>query len=466
VKSWQIYPGEKMLGKQLDNHQQQFLCMGLREMLNPADALYKLAEAFPWAEVEREFGSFYAAMGRPAKRIRLMVSLLLLKQMYDLSDERVVEEWVRNPYYQFFSGEQVFQWKFPCEPSDLVHFRKRLGDKGIQKLFQYSVELHGKAAEEKVVIADTTVQEKNITFPTDVKLYRKVVEYCWRVADQEGLALRQRYTRVVRKLLIRQRFRKHRKQYQQAMRAERRLRTVAGCLLREIIRKVPEKRFGLYAAQIEVCDQILSQRKKDQNKIYSLHEPEVYCVAKGKEHKAYEFGSKVSLLWTKRSGIIVGAISLRENEYDGHTVEAALKQYEGMHADCKSSEQEDWELTEIIADRGYRGPRQYGNTLITIPRPLEKGRSPYEVRKIRDKFRRRAGIEPVIGHLKSDYGLDRNFLKGLVGDQLNVMLSAAAFNLRKWLRKVLFVLSGEWFWELYTDENRQAKEILAWKATF
>lgn len=455
-----------MIGMQPDKHQQQFLCMELREMLNPADALFKLAEAFPWDKVERAFGSFYAVMGRPAKPIRLMVSLLLLKQMYDLSDERVVEEWVRNPYYQFFSGEQVFQWKFPCEPSDLVHFRKRLGEAGVQKLFQYSVEMHGQAAEEKVVIADTTVQEKNITFPTDVKLYRKVVEYCWRVADQEGLELRQRYTRIVKKLLITQRFRKHRKQYKLALRAERRLRTVAGCLLREIIRKVPERRFSQYASRIEVCDQILSQRKQDQHKVYSLHEPEVYCIAKGKEHRAYEFGSKVSFLWTKRSGIIVGALSFKENEYDGHTVGAAIKQYQEMRADGERKESRVEGLVEVIADRGYQGPRQYDDTMITIPRPGEKGRSHYEIQKLRAKFRRRAGIEPVIGHLKSDCGLDRNYLKGLVGDQVNVMLAAAAFNLRKWLRKVLFVLSGEWFWELYTENKTQARGILAWKVTF
>lgn len=455
-----------MIGKQPDGSQQQFLCSTLREMLNSEHALYRLAEAFPWSKVDEEFGELYAVMGRPAKPIRLMVSLLLLKQMYDLSDEAVVEEWVQNPYYQFLSGEQVFQWKFPCEPSDLVHFRHRLGEAGVEKLFQYSVELHGKAAEEKVVIADTTVQEKNITFPTDVKLYRKVVEYCWRVAEQEGFALRQRYTRIVKRQLLLQRFRKHRKQYKQALRAERKLRTIAGCLLREIIRKVPEKRFSLYAGQIEVSDRILSQGKNDQHKIYSLHEPEVYCVAKGKDHRAYEFGSKSALLWTKRSGIIVGAISLKENEYDGHTLTAAIKQWRGMRANDRWGDGEVPELTELIADRGYRGPKQFENTMITIPRPMEKGRSAYEIRKIREKFRRRAGIEPVIGHLKSDYGLDRNFLKGTVGDQLNVMLSAAAYNLRKWMRKVLFVLSGEWFWELYTEKNVQDRGILAWKVSF
>jgi transposase, IS5 family len=407
--------------------QEQFLFPGLEGMLNPKHGLYKLANTYPWEKLEADLTKHYSGTGRPAKTIRRMSALLLLKQMYGLGDETIVEEWVQNPYYQYFSGETEFQWTFPCDPSDLVHFRKRIGEEGVKKIFQYSVEIHGKEAEETVVIADTTVQEKNITFPTDVKLYKRIIEYCWRIADEEDLTLRQRYSRKVKGWMILQRFRNHPKNYRKALKAERKLKTIAGRLARELVRKVPEERFTQYAGDLEVCFSILQQKKNDANKIYSVHEPDVYCVSKGKEHKKYEFGNKASFLKTQRSGIIVGALSIPENDYDGHTLEPALNQYRELFGK---------ELREAIVDRGYKGKSQIGETVISMPKPYDKKHFSYgQLSRIRKKFRSRSAIEPVIGHLKSDCGLGRNYLKGRIGDTLNVFLAAAAFNLRKWVRK-------------------------------
>jgi len=424
--------------------QQQFLFQGLEGMLNPQHPLFKLANTYPWAKLEADFAQYYSEMGRPAKTVRRMCALLLLKQMYGLGDETIVEEWIQNPYYQYFSGETEFQWEFPCDPSDLVHFRKRIGEEGVKKVFAYSVAIHGKAAQEAVVIADTTVQEKNITFPTDVKLYRRIVEHCWRIADREGIILRQRYSRKVKEWMYAQRFRNQAKNYRKALKAQRKLKTIAGRLTRDVSRKLPARRKSLYASELEICFAILRQKKSDTDKIYSVHEPDVYCMSKGKEHKKYEFGNKVSFLKTQKSGIIVGALSLAKNDYDGHTLKPALAQYAELY---------ERNPAEVIADRGYKGKKKIGETIISIPRPRDrKEMSYYKLEKIRKKFRSRSAIEPVIGHVKSDCGLGRNYLKGVIGDTINALLAAAAFNLRKWLRKAR-ALFASFCWALLMAMN-------------
>ena len=415
-----------MKGKSPDHSQQNFLYQGLKELLNPKEPLYQLSEKIVWEEIEKAFTKYYVDFGRPAKPVRLMVSLMLLKQIYNLGDETVIAQWVQNPYWQYFSGEKTFQWKFPVEPSDMVHFRKRIGEEGVKKILEISISIHGKAAMEKEVVVDTTVQEKNITFPTDVKLYRRIIEQCRKIAEEEKVEQRQSYKRTVKKLLMAQRFRNHPKNKKKAIQAERKLKTIAGRLVRELERKITSELKEKYEAKLKIFNRILSQKKTDKEKIYSIHEPEVYCVSKGKEHKKYEFGSKASIVLTKKSGIIVGAYSLEKNEYDGHTLPKALEQCEQLRGVRPSL---------AIADRGYKGKTRIGETEVLIPKPPKKSISEYEKKKVRGRFRRRASIEPVIGHLKTDNRLSRNFLKGIAGDQINVMLAASAFNLKKWMRK-------------------------------
>jgi IS5 family transposase len=430
-----------MKGKSPDHSQQNFLYQGLKELLNPKEPLYQLAEKIAWEEIEKAFIKYYVDFGRPAKPVRLMVSLMLLKQMYNLGDETVIAQWVQNPYWQYFSGEKTFQWKYPVEPSDMVHFRKRVGEEGIKKILEITIFIHGKAAMEKEVVVDTTVQEKNITFPTDVKLCRRIIEQCGKIAEEEKVEQRQSYKRTVKKLQMAQRFRNHPKNKKKAIQAERKLKTIAGRLVRELERKLNTKQKEKYEGKLKIFNRILAQKKTDKEKIYSIHEPEVYCVSKGKEHKKYEFGSKASIVLTKKSGIIVGAYSLEKNEYDGHTLPKALDQCEQLRGVRPSL---------AIADRGYKGKTKIGETEILIPKPPKKSITEYEKKKVRGRFRRRASIEPVIGHLKTDNRLSRNFLKGIVGDQINVMLAASAFNLKKWMRKaetsfVSFSKNVEWF---------------------
>lgn len=331
----------------------------------------------------------------------------------------------------------MFQWKFPIEPTDLVHFRKRIGKKGIEKIFKISIDLHGKKSKENEVVIDTTVQEKNITYPTDVKLHKKIIDKCVKIALKEDVELRQSYRRISKQLVIDQRGNRNKKGKTKARKSAKKLKTIAGRLTRELRRKLTKELLQRYEEEIKLFEKVLSQQKGDNNKIYSLHEPKVYCMSKGKAHKRFEFGSKVSIVLTKDSGIAVGAYNFEENIYDGHTLPEVLEQIKRLT---------EKEPKVAIVDRGYRGESKVGNTEILRPKRPKKKATAYEKTKARKRFRRRAAIEPVIGHLKQDFRLSRNFLKGTQGDMVNVLLAAAAYNLTKWMRieskKIfLFVLS-------------------------
>lgn len=408
-----------MKAKAQKSNQANFLFQDLLEQLNPKDVLLALAKRIPWETFEAEFSGLYSEAGRPAKPIRLMVGLMILKQVENLSDERVIEAWVRNPYYQAFCGERHFQWKLPCDPTDLVYFRKRIGEDGARRIFEVSVGLHGEKATEREVTVDTTVQEKNITFPTDVKLLAKVVEGCRRIATAERVQLRRSFRRELPKLL---------RQRRKTKKTTRRVRTMAGALIRDLQRKLSSAALDRHREQLKLFQRVHDQKRTDKNKIYSLHEPGVLCIAKGKEHKKYEFGAKASIVWTKSTGVIVGAMSFTRNLYDGHTLPDVLKQVEEIVG----------ARPEIgICDKGYRGKKEVDGTEILIPGRPKKADTPYERRKARGRFRRRAGIEPVIGHLKHDNRMTRNYLKGAVGDAINLFMAAAAYNFRKWMRAVV-----------------------------
>jgi IS5 family transposase len=227
--------------------------------------------------------------------------------------------------------------------------------------------------------------------------------------------------------MLAQRSRRHPKNYKKARAAQRKLKTIAGRLVREIERKLPASSLGKYAQEISLFQQVLEQKKKSTNKIYSIHEPQVYCISKGKDHKKYEYGSKASIAVTKNSGIIVGAVHFSKNIYDGHALPETLKQ---------ASELVGRRPQVAICDRGFRGKRYVDGTEIVIPKKPGKRSTAYQRQKVRKRFRRRAGIEPIIRHLKSDFRLMRNYLKGSLGDSINLMLAAAAFNFRKLMRQL------------------------------
>ncbi|NBT79808.1 MAG: IS5 family transposase [Betaproteobacteria bacterium] len=431
---------DSMKPHRTNSAQGSFLLPDLASQLDPRQALYCLATAIDWKSFEDAFGPLYSAEGRPALPIRRMVGLLILKHLQNLSDERVVDFWSLSPYAQFFCGEREMQWGLPCEASELVHFRNRIGPDGAEKIFASTIELHGEKAKE------------NITYPTDTKLAAKIVRGGVKLAKKNGVALRQSFERTVPKLLAAQRGRRHKNGAQRARKASRSLKTIAWRVVRQL-----DKGLDANAGDrrwLEVAKRVLKQKKGDSQKVYSLHEPEVYCLSKGKEHKKYEFGAKASLVVGKTHGVILGAYSLPENDYDGHTLDRALKQVERIAK---------YRPEVAIADRGYRGKSRCGETEIVTPKPPKKGATNYEKRKARQRFRRRAAIEPRIGHLKSDFRLGRNFLKGQKGDAINLLLAAAASNLSLWMRRALSAL---YYWLRFLLQNLVGHQKLAVSTPF
>ena len=178
-----------MLGKIKPNNQQNLFKTRLTDLINLRHPLVKLANELSWDTMELEFQNLYSEQGRPSIPIRKIAGLLLQEEIFKESDESVVERWIENVYWQYFTGEEFFQTKQPFDPSEFVHFRKRLKESDLEFLLSQSVALplHPKAKNEKEVQIDTTVQEKNITFPTDAKLAKKLIDNCTKIAEFEGI---------------------------------------------------------------------------------------------------------------------------------------------------------------------------------------------------------------------------------------------------------------------------------------
>ena len=346
--------------------------------------------------------------------------------LFQLSN-KINWECFENAYYQYFCGGLEFMPKQPCDASELVHFRNRIGEEGMELILAESIRVntdHDNEDHFDTAFIDSTVQEKNITYPTDAKLHKKIIKNVLKIVHDKCLPLRQSYTRTLKGIYRSQRFRNHPKNRKKALKADRQLRTIAGRLVRELERNLEGKKG--YEKMFELYYRVLSQNRKSKNKVYSLHEPDVVCLSKGKEHKQYEFGNKVSILrsW---SGLILGACSFR-NEYDGHTIEKTLEQTQRMTGR---------KVDKLAGDRGYRGIKQIGKTKILIPDVPKAKDSYYQKKKKHKLFCKRAGIEPTIGHLKTDHRLSRNFYKGVKGDAINVLLAAAAYNFKRAMRVLL-----------------------------
>lgn len=412
-----------MVGKTEKKKQRDLFRPMLIDFIDDGHELVLLADKIDWDYFEKELTEFYSQVGRPSMPIRLMVGCLLLKRIYNLGDETLVESWKMNPYMQYFCGMTHFEHKFPCDPSDFVHFRKRIGEKGVEKIFAYSVLIHGEKAQEKQVLSDTTVQENNTTFPTDAKLAKSVIDKCNALAQRTGVNQRQSYTRVS-KQLVRNTFNpKHPKRAVKARKAGRKLKTIASRLIRELERELSPEQLALHQEELNFYKQIINQKRTDKNKVYSLHKPFTSCIAKGKAHKQYEFGNKVGLMTTSKTLIITAIKAFEGNPHDSKTIEPLLNQaqHNGLALPV-----------EVVYDRGGRGQKQIGNTIISTPdnRPLKRD-TEYQKKKKRQKFRRRAAIEPVIGHLKSDFRMGQNYLHGALSPQINAFLAAAGWNFKK-----------------------------------
>lgn len=398
----------------------------LEDLLDKQHGLYQMANRLNWDYLIEAYGPYYVENnGRPGIPIRIVVGLHYLKYLEKESDESVVEKFCENPYWQYFCGLEYFVHTLPCHPTTLVKWRHRVGIEGVEKLLEHVVNTAKKEGflPEKLlarVNVDTMVQEKNITFPTDAKLYFKSCQLLVKAAKSRNISLRQSYVRVSKLALQKSHRYSRARQMKRAKREIRRLRTYVGRLIREIKRKALVLDDGL-AALLNTAERIYEQKRKDRNKIYSLHAPEVECIAKGKANKKYEFGCKVSVATTAKEPWIVSMSAEPGNPYDGHTLKSTLAKVEKVTG---------VKPKEAYVDRGYKGHENYPQDVQVFVSGKTKGLS-IGVKKL---LRARSAIEPIIGHAKYDHGLARNYLLGTVGDKINAILVGCAFNLRKMMR--------------------------------
>ena len=409
----------------------------LTRIIDLDHSLVKLAGAVNWDQLEEVFGSTYCPdNGRPAVSTRLMVALQYLKYTHNLSDEDVVSGWVENPYWQYFSGMKWFEHKIPIHPSSMCRWRKRVGETGAEQLLKQTIEAGlklkaVKPSQLKRVNVDTTVQEKEVRFPTDARLYDRARQRLVQATEKRGIVLRQNYNRLSKQLLAQQSRYSHAKQIKRAKKCTRKLRTYLGRVIRDIERKCLEPDVEL-SRLLEISARIYEQRRHDKNKVYSVHAPEVECISKGKAHKRYEFGCKVSVAATSRGGWFVGAMALHGNPYDGHTLSDSLKQVDRISG----------KPDHVFVDMGYRGHGYKGKAKVHVDK-RNRGRT---AKSLWRWMKRRAAIEPGIGHLKREHRMDRNRLKGKEGDRFNAILSAAGMNFSKLVRWLTNFLRLIFYW--------------------
>ena len=396
----------------------------LTAILDHAHPLLLLAHTVDWAGLDEAFAPLFCEdNGRPAQSTRLMTALHYLKYTFDLSDEQVVAGWIENPYWQYLSGMKYFAHTRPIDPSSMTNWRKRLGRSGAEKMLEETIAagLKIKAikpSQLRRVNVDTTVQEKHVRFPTDARLYDRARERLVAEARARSIPLRQSYRRVGKRLLLMSGRYAHARQMKRSRRCTKRLNTLLGRVIRDIERRCVEPDAPLQEL-LGTARRIHTQQRTDKKKVYSVHEAHVECIAKGKAHKRYEFGVKVSVAATSRGGWFVGAMAIHGNPYDGHTLKAQMEQLERLRVQPE----------QVFVDRGYRGHGYEGPSEVHVDKVRRGGTA----RRLWRWMKRRAAIEPGIGHLKQEHRMDRCRLKGVEGDAFNATLSAAGMNFRKLL---------------------------------
>jgi transposase, IS5 family len=413
----------------------------LDQIIDLEHALGKLAHAIDWRFLEEKFGAVYTDKpGHPPLPTRLMAGLAILKHSYDLSDEGLCERWVENPYFQYFCGEEFFQHRLVFDRSSLTRWRQRMGEEKLQALLQESLAVATRTAAMEPsdlarIVVDSTVQPKAVMFPTDAKLLNRARERLVRLTKKVGVELRQSYRRVGKLALIKHQRYAHSHQFKRANRNLRKLKTYLGRVIRDIGRRIAgdDALEEIFARELSLARRVLAQdRHQRGRKVYSLHAPEVECIGKGKAHRPYEFGVKVSVATpVKHSAggqFVAHVAALPGNPYDGHTLASIIPAMQALVGNV---------LDRVIADAGYRGHNAPPEHQFRVYTAGQKRRVTAQIKR---EFKRRAAVEPVIGHLKEDHRMGRNYLAHASGDAINAVLAAAGYNFRRliqWLRLLL-----------------------------
>jgi IS5 family transposase len=436
------------MSKPRDERQKDLFRPALDQIIDMGHPLVRLAQEIDWSFLEQRFASVCeAGPGQPPLPARLVAGLFILKHTHSLSDEALCARWLENPYYQYFCGEQVFRHELAFERSSMSRWRGRLGEENLEALLQESLSVAHKtgALETKDlerVVADTTVQPKAIAHPTDARLMYRAIEKLVALAKREEVPLRQSYLRVGKRAAIMVGRYIHAHQFKRARRMLRFLRTRLGRLIRDIGRKIDGDQVleALFIPLLSLASQVRHQDRHQRGpKIYALHAPEVECIlgssprTKGKARTPYEFGCKVSVATPvtspKGGQFVLHAKALHGNPYDGHTLGPIIADLERLTG---------VETRRIHVDKGYRGHNHPHRFRVWISGQVRRVTA-----SIRREMRRRAAVEPVIGHLKAEHRMGRNYLKGPEGDRINAVLAAAGYNfslLLRWLAELLRAL--------------------------
>lgn len=383
-------------------------------------------------------GAGVSTAGRPRLPMRLMLSLLYLKHAFDLSDEEVAERWSENVVWQYFSGQEYYQPKLPCDATQIGRFRTAIGEAGVEELLKATIDTAVaveaiQPAEFERVIVDTTVQEKAIAHPTDSRLLEVARHQVVKAARLAGIKLKQTYAKEGKTLQRKAGGYAHAKQFRRLRRTVKRQRTILGIVLREVERKLATvtSKSGVAMHRLrtvmERAERIRSQQTKDKNKLYAMHAPEVGCIGKGKARKPYEFGVKACVVVTRQQGLVVGARTFAGNPYDGHILSAQMEQTGILLEDVGVTPK------QAVVDLTFRGV-DADNPGLEI---IHRGRHTSQTKQQRDWVKRRQAIEPVIGHMKGDCRMERCWLQGSLGDALHAVLCAAGYNIRWLLRAIM-----------------------------
>ena len=402
-----------MKPRKQDTSQGELFERELSSLVRLNHPLVKLSSQIKWDRFEERFGELYSSTeGRPGNSTRLMVGLSYLKYLHDLSDEETIYTWLENPYWQFFCGERYFQHKFPCNPSSLTRWRKLIGEKGAEELFNESLSVARevgllKMSDFSELYVDTTVQEKNIAYPSDANLLNRCRKNLVKLAYKHSITLRQSYKKVGQLFQIKAHRYAHAKQWNRARKAIKKLKTFLGRIVRELERKLNSEQKTIFEPHLLQAKMLLAGVK-----IYSLHEPEVEAISKGKMHKRYEYGVKVSVVTTRRNSMVLSCQAIHGNPYDGHTLKTAL-------ADVEARLGKEIKNSTVGVDLGYRGHKIKQKFKVIHPRlKISK--------KLRKFIRGRSKIEAAISFMKRCTRLGRNYLKGKLGDLMNALFAAAS----------------------------------------